>query len=158
VSFGSLTPSVCTVSGSTVTLVPSAVGQCTIQATQTGNTVYAIATPVNQSFQVTSVPQLVVTKSLSRSGVISVVVTITNNGGSPANNVQLTVAKIGSSATTTTLPATVGTGTIAGGGGTAQVTVSFPGTVGTAGAAATLTLGGTYTGGSFASTARITLP
>jgi len=52
VSFGSATPSVCTVSGATVTLV--AVGTCSIQATQAGNTTYAPATPVTQSFQVTA--------------------------------------------------------------------------------------------------------
>jgi YD repeat-containing protein len=160
VSFNSQTTPVCTASGTngtTVTLV--SMGTCTIQATQAGNANYASATPVNQSFQVTSVPQLIVTKSLSRmSGAISVVVTVTNNGGSAAGSVQLTVAKIGTSLTTTTLPATVGTGTIAAGGGSAQVTVSFPSSVGTTGTATTLTLGGTYTGGSFASTARITLP
>jgi DNA-binding beta-propeller fold protein YncE len=55
VSFASTTPSVCTVSGATVTLV--AVGTCTIQATQAGNANYAAATPVNQSFQVTQVIQ-----------------------------------------------------------------------------------------------------
>ena len=51
VSFNSQTTPVCTVSGTTVTLV--AVGTCTIQATQAGNTNYAAATPVNRSFQVT---------------------------------------------------------------------------------------------------------
>ena len=51
VSFNSQTTGVCTVSGTTVTLV--AVGTCTIQATQAGNANYAAATPVNQSFQVT---------------------------------------------------------------------------------------------------------
>jgi hypothetical protein len=51
VSFASITPAVCTVSGATVTLVT--VGTCTIQATQAGNSSYAAATPVNQSFYVT---------------------------------------------------------------------------------------------------------
>jgi len=51
VSFGSQTTKVCTVSGNTVTLV--AVGTCTVQATQKGNTDYAPAAPVNQSFKVT---------------------------------------------------------------------------------------------------------
>jgi hypothetical protein len=51
VSFASVTPTVCTVSGSTVTLV--AAGTCTIHAMQTGNTNFAAATPVNQSFLVT---------------------------------------------------------------------------------------------------------
>ena len=46
----STTTLVCTVLGVTVTLV--AAGTCTIQATQAGNTNYAAATPVSQSFQV----------------------------------------------------------------------------------------------------------
>ena len=50
VSFASLTPSVCMVSSGTVTLV--SVGTCTIEANQAGNTTYAPATPVDQSFQV----------------------------------------------------------------------------------------------------------
>jgi len=50
VSFNSQTSSVCTVSGATVKLV--SVGTCTIQATQGGNTSYAAAPSVIQSFQV----------------------------------------------------------------------------------------------------------
>src|SRR5580692_5273605 len=50
VSFASTTTSVCTVSGTTATLV--AVGTCTIQATQAGSATYAAAAPVSQSFQV----------------------------------------------------------------------------------------------------------
>jgi sugar lactone lactonase YvrE len=50
VSFASTTTSVCTVSGTTATLV--ALGTCTIQATQSGNATYTTATPVSQSFQV----------------------------------------------------------------------------------------------------------
>jgi hypothetical protein len=52
VSFSSSTQSVCTVSGSSVTLI--AAGTCTITATQAGNAVYSAATPVVQSFNVTS--------------------------------------------------------------------------------------------------------
>jgi hypothetical protein len=44
VSFASLKTAVCTVSGTTVTLVEA--GACTIQATQTGNAIYAAAMPV----------------------------------------------------------------------------------------------------------------
>ncbi len=50
VTFSSITPSVCTVSGSTVTLV--APGTCTVQASQAGNSNYAAAPSVNQSFAV----------------------------------------------------------------------------------------------------------
>ncbi|MFL6351961.1 MAG: choice-of-anchor D domain-containing protein [Bryobacteraceae bacterium] len=51
VSFASQTPAVCTVSGTTATLVKA--GTCTIQASQSGNTAYVAATPVPRSFLVT---------------------------------------------------------------------------------------------------------
>jgi phospholipase C len=50
VSFASITPDVCTVSDTTVTLV--AVGLCTIRASQKGNTEYAAATPVYRDLNV----------------------------------------------------------------------------------------------------------
>ena len=50
VSFASLTVAVCTVNGSTVTLV--AAGLCTIRASQAGNATYAAAPSVDQSFAV----------------------------------------------------------------------------------------------------------
>ena len=50
VTFTSNTTSVCTVSGVTVTLV--AVGTCSITASQPGNSTYAAATPVTQTFAV----------------------------------------------------------------------------------------------------------
>ena len=49
-SFASIAPAVCTVSGTTVTLV--AVGICTIQATQRGNADYAAAPPLYRGFHV----------------------------------------------------------------------------------------------------------
>ncbi|WP_158792752.1 S-layer family protein [Granulicella sp. L60] len=53
VTLASMTPMVCTVSGSTVNLVSA--GTCTIQATQAGNATFAAATPVSTSFTVTMV-------------------------------------------------------------------------------------------------------
>jgi hypothetical protein len=50
VTLTSQTTPVCTVSGTTVTLV--ALGTCTLQATQSGNATFAAATPVSQSFAV----------------------------------------------------------------------------------------------------------
>jgi len=50
VSFSSLTPSVCTVSDSTVHIV--AVGTCTIHASQVGNGNYNLAADVDQSFEI----------------------------------------------------------------------------------------------------------
>jgi uncharacterized protein (TIGR03437 family) len=65
VSFASTTGSVCGVSGTAVTL--STVGVCTIQATQGGNTtMWAAATPVTQSFLVTTLtPQTITFGPLS---------------------------------------------------------------------------------------------
>jgi polyvinyl alcohol dehydrogenase (cytochrome) len=63
VSFASTTASVCTVSGTTVTLV--ATGTCTIRATQAGNAIWAAATPVNQSFQVAKESQTITFGALS---------------------------------------------------------------------------------------------
>jgi DNA-binding beta-propeller fold protein YncE len=50
VTFASDTPNVCSVSGSEATLLTS--GQCTIEADQIGNTTYAPATPVTQTFTI----------------------------------------------------------------------------------------------------------
>jgi RHS repeat-associated protein len=52
VSFGAATPSVCTVSGTAVTMV--AVGTCTIAADQAGNNSYGPAAQVTQSFAIAS--------------------------------------------------------------------------------------------------------
>ena len=50
VGFASLTPGVCGVSGTTVSLLST--GLCTIEATQPGNASWPAATPVDQSFSV----------------------------------------------------------------------------------------------------------
>jgi hypothetical protein len=50
VAFASLTATVCTVSGTTASLI--SYGHCTIQSTQPGNGIYFAATPVNQTFTV----------------------------------------------------------------------------------------------------------
>jgi hypothetical protein len=63
VSFASTTPAVCTMSGATVTL--AALGTCTIQATQAGNSNWAAAPPVNQSFQVIQGSQTITFGTLS---------------------------------------------------------------------------------------------
>ena len=50
VSFSALTPAVCSVSGTTVTVV--AAGTCTVRASQPGNAVFAPAPNLDQSFTV----------------------------------------------------------------------------------------------------------
>ena len=57
VSFASLTTPICTVAGTTVT-IGATPGACTIEATQTGNSTYAAASPVENSFQVLAAPPL----------------------------------------------------------------------------------------------------
>ncbi len=52
VSYLSTTPTVCTVSGSTASLL--AAGKCTLEAEQSGNAQYAIAPTITQSFTVTA--------------------------------------------------------------------------------------------------------
>ena len=84
VSFASTTTSVCTVSGTTATMLIS--GTCTIQATQTGNASYSAALPVSQSFQVNSAGSQV-------SGTIS----LNNNCGSssvPAITVSINTTPV----------------------------------------------------------------
>jgi hypothetical protein len=56
VSFASTTPTVCTVAGTTVSLLVT--GACAIQATQAGNSVYSPAT-IKQSFTVTGLAQTI---------------------------------------------------------------------------------------------------
>jgi len=66
----------------------------------------------------------------------------------------LTSAKVGAD-TAAPLPQNIGT--IAA-GTSVQVTVSVPGSVGASGAASSLSISGTYTGGTFSTSGRITLP
>jgi hypothetical protein len=56
VTFSSTTTPVCTVSGTTVTLV--ALGTCTVRASQAGNANYAPAPNVDRSFSITGPPTL----------------------------------------------------------------------------------------------------
>jgi hypothetical protein len=103
-------------------------------------------------------PNLIITRTLSRdvNNDVLVNLTVSNTGGSPATNVQLTSAKIGTASTVTALPQLLGD--IAG-GGTASVTVRFAAaSVGAPGTTAVLAYGGTYTGNTFGGSSRVTLP
>jgi trimeric autotransporter adhesin len=57
VSFNSNTPGICTIAGSAASLL--AFGTCTVQANQIGNSVYAAAPTVTQSFTVTLEAQMI---------------------------------------------------------------------------------------------------
>jgi sugar lactone lactonase YvrE len=63
VSFASTTTAVCTLSGSIVTIV--AEGTCSITATQAGNANYAPASPVTQSFKVSTILSLPIVSGVS---------------------------------------------------------------------------------------------
>jgi hypothetical protein len=99
---------------------------------------------------------LVVTRTLARDGAGQVVATLTiaNTGGTAAQNVTLSVAKIG---TTSGTPLPQSLGALAA-GASLQTVVTFPSTVGAPGAPGSLTISGSYTGATFGTSARITLP
>ncbi len=111
VGFASTTSTICTVSGSTVTLV--AVGTCTIQATQSGNANWAPATPVNQSFQVTQGNQTITFGALSNQafGPAPFAISATASSSLPVSFASTTSTVCTASGTTVTLVA-VGTCTI----------------------------------------------
>jgi hypothetical protein len=102
--------------------------------------------------------QLLITRSLTRDSKTNNVViaaTIANIGGAAAANVQITSAKIGTTNASTALPLSIG---VINSGNFSQASISFPGSAGAPGTATTVTIAGTYTGGSFTSTARVNLP
>jgi len=98
----------------------------------------------------------VVTRSLSRDAQNEIVVNVllTNTGGATAQNTLITIAKIGQTpATVVPLdPVNIAPGA------SVQTTVLFAPDVGAPGTVTTLTLGGSYVGGSFNFTSRVSLP
>jgi hypothetical protein len=117
----------------------------------------AIATTtitVNPASAPASPANLVATKVLTRNSTNLVVqLTVTNTGGTAATNVTLTSVKVGADVASPL----ANLGTIAA-GASVTATLTVPASVGNSGAGSSFTLSGTYTGGSFSSSARITLP
>jgi hypothetical protein len=100
---------------------------------------------------------LVVQPSLSRNPLTNEVtanLTVTNTGGGTASNVQFTSILLNSTATTTALPTL---GSIAP-GASANTMARFPGGGFSPGTPAVLRLTGTYNGGNFTSSSRVTIP
>lgn len=130
----------------TVTFTPTDTTDYPVQSATTTITVNAAATtPAN----------LVVTKTLSRSGGnVLVTLTVANAGGTAAQNAAITSVKVGADFAS---PAPVSLGTIAA-GASVITTVSVPGSVGNSGAASSLVVAGSYTGGTLSSSGRIVLP
>ncbi len=120
VSFASTTTPVCEVSGTTTTFV--AIGTCTIRATQAGNSIFAAATPVTQSFAVNAASPVLVT-SISIPSTASVVAGSTTTltpAVQPSNATNKTLTWNSSDTTT----ATVSTSGVVSGikGGTITIT------------------------------------
>jgi hypothetical protein len=82
-------------------------------------------------------------------------ITVTNTGAAAAVDAQITTASLGS-ATASALP--ISLGTIAANGGSSTVTVKFPASAGSPGAAVVERAAVTYTGGSFSAASKVTLP
>src|SRR5439155_978029 len=111
VSFNSQTAPVCTVLGATVTVVSA--GACTVQATQPGDSNYAAAPPVNQSFQVTPGSQTITFGPLPNKvlGASSFTVSATTSSGLPVSFNSQTPSVCTISSATVTLVA-LGTCTV----------------------------------------------
>jgi hypothetical protein len=124
VSFASQTASICTVSGTTATFLTA--GNCTIQATQSGNSTYAAATPLTQSFAVnagTSSAGLSISPQTHDFGSVSegtssavFSFTVSNSGAIAATSVSLALtagtdfAITGNTCGTASTPVTVASG------------------------------------------------
>jgi subtilase family serine protease len=80
VSYASTTQSVCTVTGGKITFVTT--GTCTVTASQPGNTSYAAATPVTQSFAVTATTQTITFAALPNTNLASSPLTLTATASS----------------------------------------------------------------------------
>jgi uncharacterized protein (TIGR03437 family) len=111
VSFYSLTAGTCTVSGSTATMV--AIGTCTVEASQTGNTNWAAATPVDRSLTVTGKSQTIAFSALPNQtlGAAPFTIAATATSGLAVTFISLTASICMVNGTTVTLVA-VGTCTI----------------------------------------------
>ncbi|MCL5061574.1 MAG: S8 family serine peptidase [Candidatus Thermoplasmatota archaeon] len=103
VTFGSQTPTVCTVAGSEASLIAS--GVCTIAANQPGNAGYAAAPTVTQSFDVTPLAQTISFPVIADQtlGTEPFGVTATASSGLPVGIATLTPAVCSVSGNTVTL-------------------------------------------------------
>lgn len=98
VTFASTTLAVCTVSGTTASIV--APGTCSIKASQAGNATFAAAPDVTVSFTVASVPVLSATATVtpdkfSRPGEqLAFVITLANAGSSTATGIRISEPRL----------------------------------------------------------------
>ena len=111
---------------------------------------------INAAANVAGVVQLITTTSLAvqTDGSYLATVTVTNTGTGTAQNVALTNAVLGSGSGTPGFQPLVSIPP----NGIAIATVAFPASVGAPNSASVLKLAGTYTGGTFGGSSRVTLP
>jgi len=110
VSYASTTASVCTVSGTTATLLTS--GTCTIQATQAGNSMFAAATPVSQTFTVNGLAQTITFGAIAAQTVATPLTLSATASSSLAVSFASTTASVCTISGTTATMLTSGTCTI----------------------------------------------
>jgi alpha-tubulin suppressor-like RCC1 family protein len=103
VIFSSITPTVCNVSGNTVTLVGS--GTCTIVANQSGDSSFFTATPVSQSFLVSLAAQTITLSAIDSQtfGNPPFTPTVSASSGLPVTLTSLTSSVCSVSGTNVTL-------------------------------------------------------
>jgi len=110
VMFGSSTPNVCTVAGSTVSFVIG--GSCTVTANQTGNAIYLAAGQVTQTFTVSKAAQAIAWTSTPPSpAYLNATYTVGGTGGASGNSVAFTVGPANVCAANGTTVRFVGVGT-----------------------------------------------
>jgi len=111
VTFTSNSPSICAVTGTTLTLL--AAGTCSVTASQTGNSMYAAASPVNQTFIVTQASQTIAFGPISPVTLPSsgIALVATSTSGLPVSFASSTPVVCTVNGTTVT-PVTAGTCTI----------------------------------------------
>ncbi|MHB8448261.1 MAG: beta strand repeat-containing protein [Rudaea sp.] len=90
VAFSSTTPGVCTVAGSTVTIVSA--GTCTIAANQAGNTNYSAAPTVSDNITINPASQTITfTSTPPGSPAVNGTYNVTATGGASGNSVTITI-------------------------------------------------------------------
>ncbi|HUP05444.1 MAG TPA: S8 family serine peptidase, partial [Bryobacteraceae bacterium] len=126
VTYASSVPSVCTVSGNTVTVVGA--GGCSIVASQTGNATFAAASAVTQSFTVTQAPQSITFGALNNVslGVAPVALGATASSGLPVTYASNTPSVCAVAGSTATIVAAGGCAIVASQAGNANYAVASP--------------------------------
>jgi hypothetical protein len=111
ITYTSMTPTVCTVSGSTVSLLME--DTCYLHAAQAGNAVYAAASTVTQSFVVHPAPQTITFTAITgtQSAGTQLTLSATASSGLPVTFTSITTSVCTVSGSTLTL-ATAGTCTV----------------------------------------------